>query len=177
MAQSVRPNPQILKDEIPEFLRSEGLGLFPVDPALWPAQQAIWWDTRRQPDYRAFLATAQSVNSRLILFFEEELTEERLEQAEDLLEGVSEDPVEYREYARRLGQIRSHLGFTGRVGIGFSHGGSLYWFEVEAPWYEQLQELEEELQLAGTGLGPDFDLDDPDDEDEDPPMGNFYSRN
>lgn len=176
MAKAVRPNPEILKDEIPEHLQQEGFVVFPVDPALWPAAQAVWWDTARQPDYRAFVATAKALDVRLMLFFREELNEDHLEGLEEMLEGVSIEPMEYREIARTVGQLRSHLGFTGRVGIGFTYAGSLYWFEVEAPWFEEMEKLQEELQILSAGYrGPLTDEDE--DEDEDPPMGNFYSRN
>lgn len=176
MAKGVRPNPEILKDEIPEYLQAEGFAVFPVDPELWPAGQAIWWDTTRLPDYQAFAATAKALDVRLMLFYREELTEEHMEELEEMLEGVSSEPVEYREIARHVGQLRSHLGFTGRVGIGFTHAGSLYWFEVEAPWFEEMEKLQEELQILSAAYRGPLTIDD-DDEDEDPPMGNFYSRN
>ncbi len=176
MAKTVRPNPEILKDEIPEYLREQGVVVFPVDPEQGPVGQVMHWDAKRWPDFRAFVAAAKALDVRLMMFLAEELTEDRIQEMEELLEGVDAEPAEYREIARHVGQLRSQIGFTGRVGMGFTHAGTLYWYEVEAPWFEDMALLQEELHvLSGVLRGP-MSLDD-EDEDEEPPMGNFYSRN
>ncbi len=111
----------------------------------------------------------------MILYFDQELDEDAISDAEDALELAVLEPEEYREYARRIGDLRSYIGFTSRLGVGFASEGMFYWFDLEAPWYEDMLDMLEDLHMSGfphqvTGI-------DDDEEDEDPPLGNFYSNN
>lgn len=168
-----KPNPQIVKDEILEYLHKEGLAIYHVEPEMWPNERSVWWDTNRVPDYKKFIVAAKSAGAKMILYFDQELDEEAIADAEDALELAMLEPEEYREYARRIGELRSYLGFTNRLGVGFSTEGMFYWFDLEAPWYEELGEMVEDLHMSSfphQSAGPD-------EEDEDPPLGNFYSKN
>ena len=177
MAKAPRPNPQILKDDILKYLRSEGLVIFRSEANTGPTERTVWWDTQGSPDYKEFVATARAVGAKMILFFDEELEEGEILDAEEALEAAELEPEEYREYARRIGELRSYVGFTSRVGIGFASDGHFYWYDLEAAWYEDLIDVLDELNLAGIGLGDPEDLDEDDDEDEVPPRGKFYSNN
>lgn len=176
MAQPTRPNPQILKDDILELLKKEGLALFHVESDMWPNDRTVWWDTDRYPDYKQFITAAQAAGARMILFFDEELGETEINEAEEALDAASLPPEEYRDYARRIGDLRSYIGFTNRLGIGFASDGFFYWYDLEAAWYEDLMDLIDSLQLAGFGGANPDDFDE-DDEDPNPPKGNFYSNN
>jgi len=166
-----------LKDEIPEYLRREALAVFRVEPEMWPGDRAVWWDTDRAPDYREFVASAKAAGIRMMLYFDEDLTENKVADVEDALELARVEPAEFREYSRRIAELRSYLGFTGRVSLGFTLDGFFFWYEMEAPWYEDLQDLLEELHLFGSGYAPVDAEDDDEDDDKEPPMGGFYSRN
>ncbi len=176
MAQASKPNPQILKDDILDYLRREGFAVFHVESGGWPSEQAVWWDTVKAPDYKDFITAARATGAKMILFFDEEMDEAEIADAEDALETAELEPEQYREYARRIGELRSYIGFTSRLGIGFSSEGSFYWYDLEAAWYEDLVEVLDDLHLAGIGMGDDLD-DDEDEEDGKPPLGNFYSNN
>jgi len=116
---------------------------------------------------------AKSAGAKMILYFDQELDEETLDDAEDALELAVLEPEEYREYARRLGDLRAYLGFTNRLGVGFATEGMFYWFDLEAPWYEELADMIEDLHMSSFPRSAA----EPDEEDEDPPLGNFYSKN
>lgn len=179
MAQVSKPNPQIVKDEILEHLRREGVAVYHVEPEMWPNDRSVWWDTNRVPDYKKFLATAKSAGAKVILYFDQDLTEETIADAEDALELATLEPDEFREYARRIGELRSYIGFTNRLGIGYASEGFFYWYDLEAPWYEELMEMLEELQLSQFPFSadPGFEEDDDDDDDQKPPLGNYFSKN
>ncbi len=111
----------------------------------------------------------------MILYYDQDLSEETIADAEDALELAVLEPEEYREYARQIGELRSYIGFTSRLGVGFASEGMFYWFDLESPWYEELVDMLEDLHLSGfprEGIGGADE-----DEDEDPPIGNFYSNN
>lgn len=171
MAPPSKPNPQIVKDEILEYLHREGLAVYHVEPEMWPNERSVWWDTNRAPDYKRFILAGKTAGARVILYFDEDLAEETLADAEDALEMAALEMEEFREYARRLGELRSYVGFTCRVGIGYASEGIFYWFDLEAPWYEELLGMIEELHLLN------FPREGGPDEEEEPPMGNFYSNN
>lgn len=174
MAPASKPNPQIVKDEILEYLRREGLAIYHVEPEMWPNERSVWWDTDRVPDYKKFIVAAKSAGAKMILYFDQELEESTITDAEDALEMASLEPEEFREYARRIGELRSYLGFTNRLGVGFASEGMFYWFDLEAPWYEELVEMMEDLHMSNFP----YDAAAPDEEeDENPPLGNFYSNN
>lgn len=177
MAKAPKPNPQILKDDILKYLRSEGLAIFQAEPDTGPTERSIWWDTKGSPDYKEFVAAARAVGAKMILFFDEELEGEEIFEVEEALEAAELEPEHYREYARRIGELRSYVGFTSRVCIGFASDGYFYWYDLEAAWYEDFMDLLDELHLAGIGHGDPDDFDEDDDEDEVPPRGNFYSNN
>lgn len=178
MAPDMKPNPQIVKDEILDYLRKEGLAVYHVEPDMWPNEKSVWWDTDKVSDYRKFIVAAKSSGAKMILYYDAELSEGMLAEAEDALELASLEPEEFREYARSIGDLRSYLGFTSRLGIGFALEGLFYWFELEAPWFEELVDILEELQLASLPYGEGMASDSDDDDDPGkPPMGNFYSNN
>jgi len=142
---------------------------------MWPEERSVWWDTNRVPDYKKFIAAAKSAGAKMILYYDQDLSEETIADVEDALELAVLEPEEYREYARQIGELRSYIGFTSRLGVGFASEGMFYWFDLESPWYEELVDMLEDLHLSGfprEGIGGADE-----DEDEDPPIGNFYSNN
>ena len=175
MTPASKPNPQIVKDEIVEHIRREGLAIYHVEPEMWPEERSVWWDTDRVPDYKKFIVAAKSAGAKMILYYDQDLSEDTIADAEDALELAVLEPDEYREYARQIGELRSYIGFTSRLGVGFASEGMFYWFDLEASWYEDLVDMLEDLHLSGfprEGLGAADE-----DEDPNPPIGNFYSNN
>lgn len=173
MATGPKPNPEIVKDEILEYLRREGLAVYHVEPDMWPTDRSVWWDSERVPDYKKFVTAAKTNGARMLLYFVQELTEETMSAVEDALEMAGLEPDEYREYAREIGDLRAYIGFTSRLGLGFASEGMFYWYDLEAPWYESLADLMEELEMSGMS----FARGTAEDDEGTPPMGNFYSNN
>ncbi|WP_031499382.1 hypothetical protein [Bryobacter aggregatus] len=143
---------------------------------MWPSDRTVWWDTEQFPDYTKFVVAAKTNGTKMMLYFDQELTPEEMADAEVSLEAANFEPEEFRDYSRRVAEMRSYVGFTSRLGLGFTSEGLFYWYELEAPWYQEFLSLIEDLQMAGITYGDDLDEID-DDDDKDPPMGNFYSNN
>lgn len=141
---------------------------------MWPNHRTVWWNSDLQPDYRQFIAAAKAAGAKVILYFDQDLTEESIEEAEQALELARVEPEEYREYARAIGEFRSWIGFTCRVAIGFASEGMFYFYDLESDWYSNMLDMVEELRLSA------YPFDGSDDDDEpggNPPMGNYYSNN
>ncbi len=171
MPKTPRPNPQIAKDEILQFLKKEGLSVFHVEPDMWPENRSVWWDTEREPDYKKFVAIAKAAGVKQVLYLDEDLQDTTVKSAQASLEMARLDPEEYREYAHALAEFRSYEGFTCRVCIGYALESIFYWYDLEALWYMDFLDLIDELHAASFAYRRD------DDEDGEPPMGNFYSNN
>lgn len=167
-------NPQILRDDILTFLEKEGTPVFHVEPEMWPDNVDIWWDTKRYPDFKAFLSVAKASGAKIVLFFEQELTEEMIQATEDSLEVAGMEPEEFRKYSRQLAEYRNYIGFITRIGLGFQQDKFLYWYEAQSPWYVEYMEMVEDLTMMGFGGG--MPLDDEDD-DADPRHGGYFSNN
>jgi len=175
MAPASKPNPQIVRDDILKAIRKEGLSVYFVEPEMWPNDRSVWWDTNKVPDYEQFLLAAKSMGVRMMLFFDQELSETTIADAEDALELAVLEPEEFREYARRIADFRSYIGFTSRLGVGFASEGIFYWYDLEAPWYEELLAMMEDLHISDFPFDPNAEPEE--DEGGEPPRGNFYSNN
>ena len=92
MAPASKPNPQIVKDEIVEHIRRESLAIYHVEPEMWPEERSVWWDTNRVPDYKKFIAAAKSAGAKMILYYDQDLSEGTIADAEDALEVAVLEP-------------------------------------------------------------------------------------
>lgn len=180
-----QPNPQTLRDELLEYIQSEGFGLFQCEPLGVPVSQAIWWDYHVRPDYKEFFAAAKASGVKLIYFFEQVFTELEIERVETNLEIAMLPEDERRTLLRRLADFRGYIDFLCRVGVGFEVNNRMHWFDVYAPWFFEYLDLAEESKPLNGGFDPDLDdLDeddledlDEDDDDDEPPFGRRYHRN
>jgi hypothetical protein len=148
-----------------------GFALFQCESSSIPLEKAIWWDSHRMPDYRAFFATAAHSGTKLIYFFEKEFSQDDIDLVEDYLEMGAIADDELRLLRRRLADFRGYLGFLCRVGVGYPASEFMHWFEVYAPWFLEYVDLLEEVRDLAGGYGLE------EDDEEDPPLGGYYSRN
>ncbi len=157
-------NLDVLKDEIHHELLSEEFALFRGRPGDLQDVPRIFWDTEQYPEYRGFLNAAKAAGVKLLIFSHRDLEESEIEDAELEMDEHALTREDRREMESRLREMRIHVGQTSMVELAFHHGGSLYVFQVMAPWYEEFMDTMDALETAG--------------EDEDsPPLGGFYSNN
>lgn len=162
----MKPNLEALRAEIPDYMESRGLATFRGFSRSQGESPMVEWDCERFPDYKAFLAVAETLDVKLIVFrdqeFHELLVEASLEDLED-----SDLPFEdRRDLERRLREFRNYSGFTCSIEMTFEYDGTLYCFELRTEWFRDFQRLNEELDSIIE-----------DGSDDEPPIGGYFSHN
>jgi hypothetical protein len=167
---SMKPNLDEMKMEIPSEIESRGLGVFPGFSRIMEQIPIVFWDSEKSPDYRAFLDTATKIGAKVIVFHDREFVSELVEDALERLEeatGLARE--EQRAYDRRLREMRVYAGFTCALELSFDQNGIAYMFELRTDWFDELNQILEDLEASI----PD---DDGGDDDGDP-IGGFFSKN
>jgi hypothetical protein len=159
------PNLETLRTEIPEYLESRGIALFRGGRRRNADEGVVEWDCERFPDFREYVAVAEKMGVKLVIFRDHEFRETMVDAAlEDMADG--ELPFEERrEYERRLKEFRSFSGFTCAIEMVFELDGTAYVFELQTEWYREFEDLADEVGMVA---------DDPDEEDG---IGGYFSRN
>lgn len=164
----MKPNLEALRAEIPEYLDSRELIAFrgytrsPNDAAV------VEWDCERFPDYKAFVAVAEKLGVKLIVFRDQEFHEFLVEAALEDLEDSDLPFDDRRDLERRLREFRNYAGFTCAIEMTFEYQSTLYSFELRTEWYRDFQQLSDEL---------DTFIDDGDGGEDEPPIGGYFSHN
>ena len=165
----MKPNLDEMKTEIPSEIESRGLAVFPGFSRIMDQIPIVFWDSEKSPDYRAFLDTAGKVGAKVVVFHNREFAAELVEDAlERLQDATSLAREEQRAYDRRLREMRVYDGFTCALELSFDKDGIAYMFEVRTEWFDELNEILEDLEASV----PDEDGDDDAD-----PIGGFFSKN
>ena len=156
-----------LKNEIQAYLEQSGFSVFFGYSRALPDPSFIDWDTKRYPDYKLFLDTAKQLGVKLVVLHHREFSATAIEEVAEHLEMAELPREEKRAIERRLDEIAAYKGFTCTIELSFDHQGRTYIFDLRAPWYDELEELSDDL---------DEYLPDEDGTDESP-MGGYFSRN
>jgi len=159
-------NLDTLKTEIPDYLRDEGIVVFYGYPREWDPSSEVTWDSKKYPDYKAFLATAKALGVKIVLFHQYDFSTELVDEALDDLPTMGFEYEDQRAMERRLRELSVYEGFTARIELSFSHDDTVYRFELETDWYRELNDILEELDLREES---------PDDDDD--TLGGYYSKN
>ena len=163
-------NLNALRQEIAEHVTSRGLVVFECDLRSVETEQAVYWNLDREPDYKRFVAAAEAAGARLVTIYSRDLKGDLLESLLEKIEDLPLEPSERRSLERRLRELRAYEGFTGHIEISFDVAGRDYIFDLRAEWYEEIDELMDEMAAA---------VDDAEDDDDasDEPMAPYFSRN
>jgi len=166
----VNVNLNALRQEIAQHVSSCGLVVFESDLRSVETQQAIYWNLDREPDYKRFVAAAEASGSRLVTIFSRDLNPELLDSLSEKMEDLPLDAAERRSLDRRLRELRAYEGFTGHIELSFDLAGRDYIFDLRAEWYDEIEELMDEIAAA-------VDQSEDDDDASDEPMAPYFSRN
>jgi len=162
----MRPNLDSLAEEIQQHLEAEHFIVFRSLSRASEEAQYIYWDSTRHPDYHRFLECALQLGVRLVHFHSREFRAQHREEALEML-GESDLPrEEQRTMERRINELSIYEGFTCAIELSFDFEGRIYLFEVQTEWYEEWQDMLDELEAAS-----------PDDGSEHGGYGGFYSNN
>jgi hypothetical protein len=154
-----------LKSEIIHYLESNAFAIF-HGHSRTDETNFVYWQTEEHPDYQAFLKTAEAVGIRLIVLHTKEFSEGLIEDVLDEIEQLELGREERREMQQRLEAMRRYEGQTCEIELSFTYEGQVYLFDLETPWFEEYNELADEISLMTSPL-----------EEDDGPIGGFYSNN
>jgi hypothetical protein len=156
-----------LKTEIQQYLEEQGFAVFHGYSRAFSDSTLVDWDAERYPDFRQFLHIAQQLDVRLIVFHHREFSGESVEELLDRLEQADLPRDEKRAYERRVKEISVYKGFTCALELSFDHQGRAYLFDLRTPWFEELEEIGDEIDTALPEEDPE----------QDGPIGGYFSRN
>ena len=163
----MRPNLDLLKTEIPDYIRSRKLLLFPAFSRVLDQTPMVFWNTTKNPEYKEFVAAAEAAGAKVIAFYDREFSAEVVDDGLDRLEQAQLPREEQRAYDRRLRDMRAYDGFTCAVELSFDMNGVVYMFELRTEWFEELNQILDDVESVI-----------PDDEDDDEgPIGGYFSKN
>lgn len=160
-------NLDTLKQDMLGHLEHSEFAVFRGEAGGLDTLPTVLWDVERYPDYQMFLDTARKSGARMILFASREFSKDELDELKEQLEDIDLPRDERRALERQLQELRIHDGTTCEIELAFAHQSWMYVYSAQPDWYEQFQDLSEEI----AGHLP------LDDEPEGGNLGGFYSNN
>ena len=164
----MKQNLDSLKNDIESYLTENNFILFRGYSRRLAEIPEVEWDTRQYPDYRQFLKVAKQLEVRLVVFHHREFASGLIDDLVDELE-IRYNYDEDGSVRRRLEELRVYEGFTCALEMSFEWEGTLYVFELRAPWYDEYRAIQDEMDMVEE---EDFEDDGSDDT-----LGGYYSKN
>jgi hypothetical protein len=147
-----------MKDDMTAFIEGLGMRRF-FGYVECEEVPSVLWDSGQNPDgWKDFVELAKSTNAPFLTMHSWALDREELERlSQRLADGDyrSEEDIEESRW------LKSYIGKTGFVQLGWAYQGCVFVYEAGAEWYEHYQHLRE---LADDGGG--FMIDEPDQDEE-----------
>jgi len=147
-----------LKDDMTAFIEGQGMRRFfgYVESEEVPS---VLWDSSQNPDgWKDFVELAKAASTPFLTMHSWALDREELERiSQRLSEGeyVNEEDLEEARW------LRTYIGKTGFVQLGWAHQGCVFVYEASAEWYDHYQRLRDLADDAGG-----FMIDEPDQDEE-----------
>lgn len=147
-----------LKDDMTAFIEGHGMGRFfgYVEADEIPT---VLWNSGPNPDgWKDFVELAKSAGAAFLTMHSWALDREELDRlAKRLSDGayVNEEDMEESRW------LKTYVGKTGFVQLGWAYQGTIFLYEAGTEWYENYQRLRE---LADDVSGFMIDEQDPDEE-------------
>lgn len=154
---SLPQNLNSLTEEIQSYLDAERFIVFRCLTRAGDEVPIIYWDTERHSEFKPFLDCALQLGIRLIHLHVREFTSMHREEALDQLSESDLDRNQQREMKRRIEELSIYEGLTCAVEMSFDFEGRLYIYQVHTDWYEEWQDLCDELEdfMGGGEDSPD----------------------
>jgi hypothetical protein len=164
----MKQNLDSIKNEIVSYLNANGFLVFHGFSRNVDVTPEVEWDTFHYPDYKDFLEVAKQLGVKLVVLHHRDFSSSIIDRALDEISGSGLDYQEQRQFEQRMRELSMYDGFTCMVELSFDHQDNVYMFELRTDWYNELNMILEELDLAS---GVDAD------DEEDNPLGGYYSKN
>ena len=139
---------ETLRTEIQGQLDGSDFSVFHGYHNVMDALNQVSWDSERHPDFREFLTCARKANAKVIIFYHRTFSLDQIDGALDQLEDSDFTRDEKRSFETRLRQLQAYEGFTCSVELSFALNSQVYMFEVHTDWYDALNDILAELDVA-----------------------------
>jgi hypothetical protein len=160
-------NLDTLTTEIQQYLEESGIAIFHGHTRALESTPTVYWDCEQYPDYKQFIRAAQTAGTTIMVLHQHRLGAEQVDDALEELAECDFPREEMREYKRRLTQLRAHEGQTCTIELSFDHEGRVFLYDLRTDWYEELSDIQQEIDLMSASAG-----------DDDAPLGGgYYSKN
>ena len=142
-----------LKDDMTAFIEGHGMRRFPGYIA--DEMPTVVWRHDDNPDaWKDFVELAKASGAQFLTMDHEVLEKDELEFLIDRLkDGTYSDDLDDARW------LRSYIGKTGFLQLGFAYQGTLFIYEVSTEWYDRYQQVLETAEALG-GLLIEDDEDD-----------------
>ncbi|HSW49248.1 MAG TPA: hypothetical protein VLH09_03690 [Bryobacteraceae bacterium] len=164
----MKPNLDVLKEEIPSQISAQGFVLFRGYCRNGQARPIAFWDTGRNPDFPSFLATARQAGVKVVVFHCLEFARGMVDEALENLQDADMSAEERRGCERRLREMLSYQGFTCLLEAAYDCDGRTYVYEIQAEWFGEYHQILDQIEGSFA---------DDQEGDEDDSMGDYFSRN
>ena len=149
-----------MKDDMVAFIEGHGMRRFPGYVDHEEVQTVMWKPGDDNEGWKDFVELAKAAGSPFLTMDSWQLEKEELEGMIQRLSSAEFTSDEDLEDARWL---RTYLGKTGFVQLGFAQQGVMMVYEASTPWYDRYQNI---LEMADDFAG--LSIDDPDQDDDKP---------
>ena len=135
-----------LKDDMVAFILGHGMSRF--QGYVTEDVHSVMWDPRDNPEsWKDFVELAKKANCAFLSMDEEVLERDELDYLVQRLQQAAYPSDDDIEEARWL---RSFIGKTGFLQLGWPHQGIMFLYEVSTDWYEHYQRLLDLVEDFGT---------------------------
>ena len=144
-----------LKDDMVAFILGHGMSRF--QGYVTEDVHSVMWDPRDNPEsWKDFVELAKKAGCAFLSMDEEVLERDELDYLVQRLQQATYPSDDDIEEARWL---RSFVGKTGFLQLGWPHQGIMFLYEVSTEWYERYQRLLDLVEDFGTLTVDDSDQD------------------
>jgi hypothetical protein len=127
-----------LKDDMVAFIEGHGMRRFHGYVDYEEVQCVMWKDGQNPESWKDFVELAKAAGAPFLTMDAWVLKPEDLEELMQRLANAEFSNDEDLEEARWL---RTYMGKTGFVQLGWAHQGCIFLYEANAAWYERYQRL------------------------------------
>ncbi len=135
---SLPDNLTTLKDDMIAFIEGHGMRRFHGYVEHEEVQSVMWKANGNPESWKDFVELAKAANAPFLTMDSWELKKEDLD---DLLERLAGAEFAGDEEVEEGRWLRTYLGKTGFVQLGFAHQGVMMVYEASTDWYERYQRL------------------------------------
>jgi hypothetical protein len=147
-----------VKDDMVAFIEGHGMRRFPGIVEYDEVQTVMWKPKENSDDWKDFVELAKTAGAPFLTMDSWRLERRALDELIQRLSNAEFTSDEDLEDARWL---RTYVGKTGFVQLGFAHQGIMMVYEATTPWYDRYQNI---VEMAEDFAGLPIDEADQDDE-------------